>query len=254
MSVRPAPGWLIDAPDEYEEYNLGPLKAGKEAEVFIVERVLGDRSCLLAHKRYRPRSVTTKGELQALGFQRSSAFVNDHAYRAGRRVPDTRAQRAVDRMTTLGRRILAATWPAEEAAMLAKLWQAGVHVPYPVQSTDDGVLMQYLGDRCGAAPPLARARLSRAEAASAADMLVDDLGRMVGAGVVHADLSAYNLLWWEDRPWIIDLPQAVDVLTNVNALDFLQRDLRNVGGWFTRQGVAFDPDAVFADLLSAAFS
>ncbi len=137
--------------------------------------------------------------------------------------------------------------------MLAKLWDAGVHVPYPVGPTDDGVLMQYLGDRAGAAPPLARARLSRDAAGQAAEMLREDLRRMVGAGVVHADLSAYNILWWEERPWIIDLPQAVDVLANVHALDFLLRDLRNVGGWFARQGVAFDPDEVFADLLGSAF-
>lgn len=251
MSV---PDWLISAPDEYEEYNLGPLKAGKEAEVFVVERVLGDRSCLLAHKRYRPRKVATKGELEALGFQRSAAFVNDHAYRANRRVPDSRAQRAVERKTALGRQILAMTWPAEEVAMLTKLWSAGVHVPYPVEPTGDGVLMQYLGDRAGAAPPLARARLSRTEAVVAAGQIVEDLHRMMAVGVVHADLSPYNILWWEDRTWIIDLPQAVDIVANVDAFDFLIRDLRNVGSWFSRQGVAFDADALFAELMAEAFS
>ena len=62
--------WLIADPEPYEEYDLGPLKTGKEAEVFLVERVAPDgRSCLLAHKRYRPRDVAYKGELQALGFQ-----------------------------------------------------------------------------------------------------------------------------------------------------------------------------------------
>src|SRR5437870_2484263 len=61
--------WLIADPEPYEEYDLGSLKTGKEAEVFLVERVAPDgRSCLLAHKRYRPRSVTHKGALQELGF------------------------------------------------------------------------------------------------------------------------------------------------------------------------------------------
>ena len=67
--------WLIADPEPYDEYDLGPFKTGKEAEVFLVERVARDgRSCLLAHKRYRPREVTHKGELQALGFQRASKF------------------------------------------------------------------------------------------------------------------------------------------------------------------------------------
>ncbi|MHB8464380.1 MAG: RIO1 family regulatory kinase/ATPase domain-containing protein [Acidimicrobiales bacterium] len=250
MSV---PDWLIAEPDAYEEYDLGPFKSGKEAEVFLVERVLGTRSCLLAHKRYRPRAVKTKGELQALGFQRSASFVNDHAYRAGRRIPDSRAQRAADTKTAFGRRVLATTWPAEEVAMLTRLWAAGVHVPYPVAATHDGVLMQYLGDRGGAAPPIARAHLARDEALVAAEQVVEDLHRMVAAGIVHADLSAYNILWWEQRAWIIDVPQAVDLTVNVHALDFLIRDLRNIGTWFARQGVFFDADEVFADLLTSAF-
>jgi RIO kinase 1 len=63
--------WLIADPEPYEAYDLGSIKTGKEAEVFLVERVATDgRSCLLAHKRYRPRAVSHKGELQELGFQR----------------------------------------------------------------------------------------------------------------------------------------------------------------------------------------
>ena len=62
--------WLIADPEPYDDYDLGPIKTGKEAEVFLVERVAPDgRTCLLAHKRYRPRSVRYKGELQALGFR-----------------------------------------------------------------------------------------------------------------------------------------------------------------------------------------
>jgi RIO kinase 1 len=247
------PEWLIDGPVAFEEYDLGPLKSGKEAEVFVVERVRGDRSCLLAHKRYRPRSVKTKGELQARGFQRTGSFVNDHAYRMGRRIPDSRAQRAADRNTAFGREVLARTWPATEAKMLRRLWQAGVHVPYPVAETDDGILMQFVGDRSGGAPSLATGRLSDEEAALAATQLIADLHRMVRVGLVHADLSAYNVLWWEGQAWIIDVPQAVDIAANQHGLDFLIRDLRNIGGWFARHGVEFDPDAVFAELFSTAF-
>src|SRR6478736_6753452 len=92
---RAAPDWLVTDPQDYEEYDLGPLKTGKEAEVFLVERVaLDGRSCLLAHKRYRPREVRYKGELQALGFQRAASFVNDRAYRNDRSISNSRDRRA----------------------------------------------------------------------------------------------------------------------------------------------------------------
>ena len=122
-----------------------------------------------------------------------------------------------------------------------------------VSQTTDGLLMQYIGDSSGAAPRLAQAQLDLEGAALAAAQLRSDLHRMVGAGLVHGDLSPYNLLWWQGRLWMIDLPQAVDIALNLNALDLLLRDLRNVALWFQRRGVAFDADDVFAELLSAAF-
>ena len=72
-------------------------------------------------------------------------------------------------------------------------------------------------------------------------------------GIVHADLSAFNLLWWGDRLSIIDFPQAVDLALNPHGLEFLQRDLDNVPGWFERRGVTLDATALFTDLLNVAF-
>ena len=83
---------------------------------------------------------------------------------------------------------------------------------------------------------LAEARLSAAEIGRAPEQLVENLRLLVGAGFVHADLSAYNLLWWEDELWFIDFPQAVDVTTNPHTFDYLYRDVANVGGWFARHG------------------
>ena len=126
-------------------------------------------------------------------------------------------------------------WPDNEFAILERLTDAGVTVPFPVARTADGVLMQYIGDRTMAAPRLVHAGLDRVRVQDAAAQLVENLHRMAGAGVVHADLSVYNLLWWEARLWIIDVPQAVDVSLNGQALDFLHRDLVNVAGWFPRR-------------------
>ena len=247
------PPWLITEPEPYDEFDLGPLKTGKEAEVFLVERVSAaddGRRCLLAHKRYRPRRVTHKGELAQLGFQRASNFVHDQAYRDGREIGNTRDQRAVARKSTYGRSVLGRNWPDHELEVLGRLHRAGVNVPYPVERTTDGFLMQYVGDRTQAAPRLVQARLDRHDVQGAADQLVADLHRMMGEGLVHADLSVYNLLWWEGRLWIIDVPQAVDVGANAQAFDFLHRDLTNVGAWFASKGIPFDADALLLDLLS----
>ena len=250
--TRPVPSWLIT--HSFDERDAGVLKSGKEAEVFLVERIATHdpaRRCLLAHKRYRPRRVSHKGELEALGFQRASNFVHDQQYRDGRAIGNTRDRRAVARKSTYGRRVLGRNWPDRELEVLGRLHRAGVTVPYPVERTADGFLMQYVGDRTAAAPRLVQARLDRHELHDARDQLVADLHRMMGEGIVHADLSVYNLLWWQGRLWIIDVPQAVDVGANPLAFDFLHRDLTNVAAWFATKGVPFDADAVLVDLLYA---
>jgi RIO kinase 1 len=252
--MQSADGWLIADPEQYDEYELGSLKTGKEAEVFLIERVAPDgRSCLLAHKRYRPREVSRKGELEDLGFQRAATFVNDRVYREGRALGNSRDRRAVARRSRHGKSLLRNDWPDTEFAMLERLAGAGVRVPYPVARTSDGVLMQYIGTRSMAAPRLVHAGLDRAGARVAAAQLVENLRRMVVEGVVHADLSVYNLLWWEGVLWIIDVPQAVEIGTNEHALDFLHRDLVNVSAWFAARGVAFDASRLFGELVAVAF-
>ncbi|HZN12922.1 MAG TPA: RIO1 family regulatory kinase/ATPase [Acidimicrobiales bacterium] len=250
--MRPQPDWLITEDVDYAEFDLGPLKTGKEAEVFLVERTHEDRSCLLAHKRYRPRSVTHKGELEALGFQRANAFMNDRSYRDGRTFAKSRDRRAAERATKYGKRLLADGWTGHELDVMRRLWEVGVNVPYPVGERDDGLLMQFVGDRGAAAPRLAQARLDSADLALAATQMLANLRLIVGAGFVHADLSAYNLLWWHGEIWVIDLPQTVDIAINPQALDFLQRDVTNVATWFSRRGVAMAADDLFAELVTIA--
>ena len=250
--MRPVPQWFIPDEVDYVERELGRLKSGKEAEVFVVERFYEERSCLLAHKRYRPRTVTHKGELEALGFQRSNAFMNDLAYRDGRKFAKSWDQRVAERMTKYGKKLLTGRWTGHELDMMQHAWNVGVNVPYPVGPRGDGLLMQFLGDEERAAPRLAEARLSRTEIARARARLEENLRLLVGAGYVHADLSAYNLLWWEDELWLIDFPQAVDVTTNPHAFDYLYRDVTNVGSWFARQGENIDIDTLYAELVASA--
>jgi RIO kinase 1 len=250
--MRPVPEWLITDAVDYVERDLGNLKSGKEAEVFVIERTYEDRSCLLAHKRYRPRTVTHKGELEALGFQRGNSFMNDLAYRDGRKFAKSRDQRAAERMTNYGKKLLTGRWTGHELEMMQQAWAAGVNVPYPVGPLGDGLLMQFVGDAERAAPRVAEARLDAKEVRSARGQLVDNLRWLVGAGFVHADLSAFNLLWWDDQLWLIDFPQTVDVTTNPHAFEYLYRDLTNVGGWFARHGEVIEVDELFAELVAIA--
>ena len=150
-------------------------------------------------------------------------------------------------------RVAGRLWPVQEWTMLRRAWQAGASVPYPVEQTDHGLLMEFIGDDSQAAPKLGQARLSATELTSAWEQLLASMRALTAAGLVHADLSAYNLLWWEARLVVIDLPQAVEFTTNTDAYDLLHRDIANVGQWFNRHGAGVDVEAVYADLLALAW-
>lgn len=249
VTERPAPAWLIE--HSYDEEMVGVLKSGKEAEVFLVERRSAVASCLLAHKRYRPRRPG-QGDLRELGFSKGTTYHQDVVYRQGWFLK-ARDRRAVETHTAHGRDVVARLWPANEFEMLRRAWDAGAAVPYPVARTEDGVLMEYLGDERQAAPRLVEARLDRDALAGAWGQLFSSLGQLSRAGVVHGDLSVYNLLWWQGTLSMIDFPQAVDATTNPAALDLLHRDLENVATWFGRRGVAVDVEGAFAELVSALY-
>jgi RIO kinase 1 len=249
-STREAPSWLLDEP--YDETSLGTLKSGKEAEVFLLERRYASGSTVrLAHKRYRPRRPA-RFELRELGFNKATRYRHDSTYRSGWFL-SSRDRRAVAQKTDHGHEVIERMWPVQEMTMLERAWASGASVPYPVERTDDGVVMEFIGDGVTAAPRLAQAQLSTPEVAAAWDQLLASLRALTAAGLVHADLSAYNLLWWGGRLVLIDLPQAVEFTTNADAPELLHRDLANVGGWFERQGVAVDVEAIFGELVSLSW-
>lgn len=251
--MRTKPAWLAAEP--YIERELGALRSGKEAQVDVVERTDDDgQVCVLARKRYIPRVAAHKGHLESLGVQRASTFRNDVTYREGRQFRKSRDRRAVEQMTTHGKRLLQDRWTGHEFEVMGHLWEAGLDVPYPVSYGDDLFYMEYIGALDGAAPQLAQARLDRVSLEDAWAQLVDGLQTMVEAGWAHADLSAFNLLWWEGRLVFIDFPQAVDIAANPQGLDFLHRDVTNVCGWFARRGVEHDPEELFVELLHCAWS
>ena len=255
MSDRPVdhPEWLVTEP--CHDVDHGVVKSGKEAQVNLVERISDDaraegRSCLVARKRYLPRHVTQKGQLEALGVQRASTFRHDVEYREGRQFRKSRDRRAIERMSTYGKRLLQDRWTGTEHEVMLRLWRQGVSVPYPIGFADDVFDLEYIGDWEMAAPQLSAARLSPTELGDAFEQLLAGLRGITAAGIAHGDLSAYNLLWWDGRLWFIDFPQSIDIAANLQGFDFLHRDVLNVCEWFGRRGLDIDAEEVFADLLS----
>jgi RIO kinase 1 len=223
---RPYPGWLVTelAATDTE---LGLLKTGKEADVFLLRRgVPGtDRSCLLAAKRYRSAE--------------HKMFHRDSAYLEGRRARKSRVSRAMASRTAVGREMIALQWANAEFAALAQLHRAGVPVPYPVQVLGTEVLLEFIGDPDGAAAPrLAETRPQGGELAGLWAQLVQALAELARHGLAHGDMSAYNVLVHHGRVVLIDLPQVVDVIANPNGAEFLDRDAANVARWFTARGLA----------------
>lgn len=231
----PVPDWVITE-DAARQFELGVLKTGKEADVHLVERTLGDRTNILAAKRYRDLS--------------ERSFRNDAKYR--RRTGDRRTDLAMAQGTQRGMSFRASLWIQTEFDALSRLWSNGAPVPYPVQMLGTELMLEYLGDDDEAAPRLvnASAGLNRDALTDLYHQTLDALRIMLASGYVHGDLSPYNLLVWNERLWVIDFPQAVDPLLNPDGLQLLERDVANVCGWFAQKRVATDADAVLAELLN----
>jgi len=223
---EPRPGWLvIDLAAVDTE--LGILKTGKEADVFLLRRGVpgGGRSCLLAAKRYRDAG--------------HRMFQRDSAYLEGRRVRESRDTRAMAQRTAAGRQMIARQWANAEFAALVQLHCSGVPVPYPVQVLGTELLLEFIGEPDGtAAPRLAEIRPGGAELAGLWDQLVAALVVLAARGLAHGDLSAYNLLVHRGRLIMIDLPQVVDVIANPRGAEFLDRDASNVARWFSARGLS----------------
>lgn len=253
-SARPAPSHLI-LEDYRSDTELGMLKAGKEAEVWVLERTANDgRTCLLADKRYiPPEQRAFKADIAYRAHRRSDGLARDRGGALRARAGGRARQLAMDQRTAYGRKELHKQWVSTEFAMLQRLWDAGAPVPYAIATDGASIVMEYIGDHDGAAPRLAQLRTERNEMATLAEQARDALLGFARAGIVHADLSAYNVLVWRERTVVIDLPQAVPFLGNTAATEFLHRDCVNLFGWFARKGVDIDPEEVFVDALNVLF-
>lgn len=209
---------------------LHVVKSGKEATVLCCAAGPSAGAELLAAKVYRSRQ--------------HRSFRNDAVYQEGRVITESRARRAFKNKSRKGREVQSAGWIHAEWETLELLHAAGAAVPRPYAEGGSAILMEYVGDAGGPAPPLHAVSLEREEAHRLFERLTHDIELWLGCDRIHADLSAYNILYREGALTVIDFPQAVDPRTNPNALPLLERDLENVCAYFARQGVRADPQRI----------
>jgi RIO kinase 1 len=201
------------------------VKSGKEAVVYCCRAGDALDADLVAAKVYKPAQFRS--------------FRNDAVYREGRVILNRRDARAVAKRTSHGQEVSSALWTNHEWGTLHQLHKVGADVPRPIAQSSGALLLEFIGSEdFGAAPLLKSADLSRAEAEDAYTRLQDNIQLWLAYYIVHGDLSPYNVLYWEDRPVVIDFPQAVDPRFNLNAFDLLVRDLDNIGRFFERFGIA----------------
>ena len=193
------------------------LMSGKEATVFVVN-CGNEIRCAKVYKEADKRSFR-----QAVD------------YTENRKTKNSRQARAMAKGTKFGREAQERAWQSAEVDALYRLAAAGVRVPKPYNFYEGVLLMELVTDADGnAAPRLNDLEFTPEVARDFHQRLIDEVVRMLCAGIVHGDLSEYNILVAADGPVIIDLPQAVDAAGNNHAADMLERDVANLRNYFGR--------------------
>jgi RIO kinase 1 len=212
------------------------IKGGKEGVVFCCRGGPLAGAELVAAKVYH--------QLERRGFR------DDAIYQENRlRGPRVRRERlAMAKKSSYGRKVQFGMWARSEFETLAMLHASGADVPLPIACDDGALLMEYIGDESGPAPPLAKVELAREEAPRLLATIVRNVAMWLGLNRVHGDLSAYNVLYRRGAVTMIDFPQAIDPRFNSNARALLERDLCR---YFDRFGVRADPNRIARRLWEA---
>jgi RIO kinase 1 len=223
---------------------LRRVKGGKEANVYCCAAHPATGLELIAAKVYRPRQLRN--------------LRNDSQYRQGRPVlgvdgqpvdpKDWRLKKAIAQKSNKGLRATQTSWVAYEYQTMQRLYNAGADVPEPIRNSEHAILMEYFGEVGLAAPTLHLVSLPPDEAHRLFERLMHNVALMLGQHVIHGDLSAYNVLYWEGEVKVIDLPQVVDPRANPDARAIFFRDVERLCQYFARFGVRAHPRALASDL------
>ena len=235
-------GWLLDSIRPFYDEELitdvlAQIKGGKEASVYRCQAHPGTGQSLLAVKVYRPR--------------RFRNLRNDKLYREGRpiltsegrvvKTTDHRIMRALGKKTEFGANVEHTSWLMYEYTTLQLLADTGGAVPRPLAASENAILMDFVGNDQIAAPTLNEITLDARLAETLFREVLHNIELMLEHQLIHGDLSAYNILFWDDKITIIDFPQVVNSRTNPEARFILERDITRVCDYFSQQGVICNP-------------
>lgn len=242
-------GWLLQSLRDFYDLHLisdvlGRVKGGKEASVYRCAATPATGFELLAAKVYRPRQMRN--------------LRNDKMYREGRQIlgsngkvvkeRDQRMMRALDKKTALGEQLEHTSWMMHEYMTLDKLFKAGAAVPQPVAVSSNAILMSYVGDETMGAHTLSEIALEPQEAGALFQEVMRNIELMLQFDLIHGDLSAYNILYWEGEITLIDFPQVTNIESNTQARMILERDVLRVCEYFSDQGVPCNPEMIFHNM------
>lgn len=217
---------------------LRRVKAGKEATVYCCRADPKTGLELVAGKVYHERMFRS--------------LKNDSLYREGRTVLDdqgkgVRGRRealAMAKKTRFGQDLRQVSWLTSEFQALQRLYEAGADIPRPVAQSDNAILMEYIGEEAWPAPALVQVTLQRDEARALFERLIWNIDLMLSLELVHGDLSAHNILYWDGKATLIDFPQAVNPYVNPSAYALLERDVLRVCQYFAKYGIAADAPGI----------
>ncbi len=223
------------------------VKGGKEASVYRCRAHPSSGAEWIAAKVYRPRKFRN--------------LRNDAIYREGRHLltsedgrpksvnpRDGRIARAVGKKSVFGVEVRHTSWLMYEYSALQILHSAGVSVPEPYGVAENAILMAYIGNGGKAAPNLHEVSLESGEASAFFEQVLESIAAMLEKGLVHGDLSAYNILYWQGKITFIDFPQVVNARTNRSAQSILNRDVARVCRYFARYGIPTDSSRLASEL------
>lgn len=241
--------WLLSSLETFYDQMvitdvLFQVRGGKEASVYCCAAHPSTGQELLAVKVYRPRKFRQ--------------LRNDKTYREGRSIltaegravkkNDHRIMRAVGKKTAFGEEVAHTSWLMHEYTTLGHLYHDGAAVPQPFAATENAIVMAYIGDEQMAAPILSEVRLETDEAPLLFDEAKRNVELMLKRGLIHGDLSAYNILYWQGEITLIDFPQVINSQTNGSAYTILLRDITRLCEYFAKYGLKHDAEEITADL------
>lgn len=242
-------GWLLQSLKAFYDQSLitdilALIKGGKEASVYRCKAHPSTGAEFLAAKVYRPRMFRN--------------LRNDKMYRQGRatltadgkqvKTTDHRIMRAIGKKSSFGVQVAHTSWLMYEHTTLQRLYKLGAAVPQPFAASDNAILMGYCGDEHMAAPTLNTVALESGEVEPLFTEVMRNVELMLQNDLIHGDLSAYNILYWEGEITLIDFPQVTNSRTNSEARFILDRDITRVCDYFSNQGVDCDAATIMNEL------